>query len=103
MLKVATVCSGIGSPEVAIRNLGIKHEIVFGCEIDKYARQTYLANFNPNKILENMTKEDYEDEKYYSDICITGIPYKAFPLSIESNPFTFSIIKYFGCWFFTYL
>ena len=81
MLKVATVCSGIGSPEVAIRNLGIKHEIVFGCEIDKYARQTYLANFNPNMMLEDMTKEDWEDEKYYSDLFIGGIPCQAFSLA----------------------
>lgn len=81
MLKVATVCSGVGSPEVAIRNLGIKHEIVFGCEIDKYARQTYLANFNPSMMLEDMTKEDWEDEKYYSDIFIGGIPCQAFSLA----------------------
>ena len=81
MLKVATVCSGVGSPEVAIRNLGIKHEIVFGCEIDKYARQTYLANFNPSMMLEDMTKEDWEDEKYYSDIIIAGIPCQAFSLA----------------------
>ena len=81
MLKVATVCSGIGSPEVAIRNLGIKHEIVFGCEIDKYARQTYLANFNPSMMLEDMTKEDWEDKKYYSDIFIGGIPCQAFSLA----------------------
>lgn len=81
MLKVATVCSGIGSPEVAIRNLGIKHEIVFGCEIDKYARQTYLANFKPNMMLEDMTKEDWEDEKYYSDVIVGGIPCQAFSLA----------------------
>ena len=49
-MKIATVCTGIGSPEKAIDNLGIPHEIVFGCEIDKYARQTYLANFNPSKM-----------------------------------------------------
>ena len=81
MLKVATVCSGIGSPEVAIRNLGIEHEIVFGCEIDKYARQTYLANFNPIMMLEDMTKEDWEDEKYYADVMVGGIPCQAFSLA----------------------
>ena len=46
-MKISTVCTGIGSPEMAIKNLGIEHEIVFGCEIDKYARETYLANFTP--------------------------------------------------------
>ena len=81
MLKVATVCSGIGSPEVAIKNLNIKHEIVFGCEIDKYARQTYLANFKPSMMLEDMTKEDWEDEKYYSDVIVGGIPCQAFSLA----------------------
>ena len=81
MLKVATVCSGVGFPEVAIKNLNIKHEIVFGCEIDKYARQTYLANFNPNMMLEDMTKDDWEGEKYYSDIIVGGIPCQAFSLA----------------------
>ena len=81
MLKIATVCSGIGSPEVAIKNLNIKHEIVFGCEIDKYARQTYLANFKPSMMLEDMTKEDWGGEKYYSDIIVGGIPCQAFSLA----------------------
>lgn len=32
MLKVATVCSGIGSPEQALRELNIAHKIAFACE-----------------------------------------------------------------------
>lgn len=80
-MKIATVCTGIGSPEMAIRNLGIPHEIVFGCEIDKYARQTYLANFNPGFMVPDMTKCDWEDEKYYSDLFIGGIPCQAFSLA----------------------
>ena len=42
-ITLATVCSGIGAPEEALRNIGINHKIVFGCEIDKYARQSYRA------------------------------------------------------------
>lgn len=80
-MKVATVCTGIGSPEMAIRNLGIDHEIVFGCEIDKYVRQTYLANFEPGFMVNDMTKCDWEDEKYYSDLFIGGIPCQAFSLA----------------------
>lgn len=80
-MKVATVCTGIGSPEMAIRNLGIEHEIVFGCEIDKYARETYLANFEPGFMVPDMTKCDWEDEKYYSDLFIGGIPCQAFSLA----------------------
>lgn len=76
-MKIATVCTGIGSPEKAIENLGIPHEIVFGCEIDKFARQTYLANFKPGFMEEDMTKCDWQDEKYYSDLFI-GFHAKAF-------------------------
>lgn len=80
-MKIATVCTGIGSPEMAIRNLGIEHEIVFGCEIDKYAKETYLANFEPGFMVPDMTKCDWEDEKYYSDLFIGGIPCQAFSLA----------------------
>lgn len=41
MLKVATVCSGIGSPEQALLELNLPHEITFACEIDKYANKLY--------------------------------------------------------------
>lgn len=80
-MKIGTVCTGIGSPEMAIRNLGIEHEIVFGCEIDKYAKETYLANFSPGFMVPDMTKCDWEDEKYYSDLFIGGIPCQAFSLA----------------------
>lgn len=80
-MKIATVCTGIGSPEQALENLEIDHEIVFGCEIDKYARQTYLANFNPKMILEDMTKETWEGSEYYADLFIGSIPCQAFSLA----------------------
>lgn len=80
-IRVATVCSGIGSPEQALKNLGIPHEITFACEIDRFSRQTYLANFKPNMMLEDMTKETWEGEQYYSDLFIGGIPCQAFSLA----------------------
>ncbi len=55
MIKIGTSFSGIGSPEQAIKELGIKHRNVFACEIDKYARQTYLANFKPEQMFEDFT------------------------------------------------
>jgi DNA (cytosine-5)-methyltransferase 1 len=80
-MKVATVCSGIGSPEQALKELGAEHEISFACEIDKYARQTYLANFEPKMMLTDMTKEDWIGEQFYSDLFIGGIPCQAFSLA----------------------
>ena len=81
MLKVSTFCSGIGSPEVAIKNLGIEHEVIFASEIDKYARETYLANHSTKKMINDMTIPYYEGDEWYSDINISGLPCQAFSLA----------------------
>lgn len=80
-MKIATVCSGIGSPEVALKNLGIDHTITFACEIDKYARQTYLENHDCETMSQDMTAESWESEKYYADLMIGGIPCQSFSLA----------------------
>ena len=86
MLKVSTFCSGIGSPEVAMKNLGIEHEVVLSAEIDKYARQTYLANHDTKKMINDMTVPDYEGEEWYSDINVSGLPcFKAGTLITTAN------------------
>lgn len=79
MIKIATVCSGIGAPEVAIKKH--PHEIVFACEIDKYARASYLANFTPNTMFEDMTKQEWDKAEQYSDLFIGGIPCQSFSLA----------------------
>ena len=81
MIKVSSFCSGIGSPEQALKDLGIEHELVFGCEIDKYARKSYSAIHNPKMLLEDMTKYDYIGNEYYSDINISGLPCQSFSLA----------------------
>ena len=44
-LRLATVFSGIGSVEHALLRLNIPHEIVFACDVDKYCKQSYFANY----------------------------------------------------------
>jgi DNA (cytosine-5)-methyltransferase 1 len=80
-MKVATVCTGVGAPEQAIKELGWNHEIVFGCEIDKCARTTYQANFDPHTLYTDMTAESWEGDHYYSDLFVGGIPCQAFSLA----------------------
>ena len=80
-MKIATVCSGIGSPEQALKELDIPHEIAFACEIDKYARQTYLANFTPNQMYTDLTAEEWNKPEQYSDLFIGGIPCQAFSIA----------------------
>lgn len=81
MIKVATVCSGIGSPEQALVDLDIPHEISFACEIDNWARTTYLANFKPNIMLKDMTKESWAQPENYADLFVGGIPCQSFSLA----------------------
>ena len=45
-IKIATVFSGIGAAEQALKRLNLNHEIAFACDIDKYVKQTYFANYD---------------------------------------------------------
>lgn len=81
MVTIGTFCSGIGSPEQAIKDLNIPHEVVFYSEIDQYARKTYEANHDFGFLIPDMTKCDYKGEKYYSDLVVAGLPCQAFSLA----------------------
>lgn len=49
MIEVGSDFSGVGAFEQALMRLGIKHKTIFACDMDKYARQTYIANYGePN-------------------------------------------------------
>lgn len=43
MLRVFEAFAGIGTQRMALRNLGIKHEVVAISEIDKFAIKSYEA------------------------------------------------------------
>ncbi len=79
--KVATMCSGIGSPEQSLKELEVEHENVFACEKDKFARQTYLANFTTGVMLEDMTTESWDLPSQYADLVVAGIPCQSFSLA----------------------
>jgi DNA (cytosine-5)-methyltransferase 1 len=81
MLSIATVCSGIGSPEQAIKDLNIEHDITFACEIDNWARKSYLANHGCKTMYTDMTKEDWVGPSYYADLFVGGIPCQSFSLA----------------------
>lgn len=47
-IKVGSDFSGIGALNAALKRLGVNYVEVFACDMDKYARRTFLAN-NGNK------------------------------------------------------
>lgn len=55
-IKVATVFSGIGAAEQALKRLNIDHQLIFACDIDKFVKQSYFANY------------DIDDNRWYNDI-----------------------------------
>jgi len=56
-MNIATVFSGIGTPELALKSIGIDYTTVFSAEIDKYARETYLENCNkPSMFYKDVSK-----------------------------------------------
>jgi len=85
-MKVGTFFSGVGSPEQALNNLGIPHEIEFACDIDKYAKETYLKNFNPKNFYTDITTLKMQDLASV-DLLVFGFPCQAFSMAGKRKGF----------------
>lgn len=80
MIKVGSDFSGVGAFEQSLIRLGIEHETVFSCDMDKYARQTYTLNFGEPKYY----PENVYDRAIPSaplDIYMSSPPCQAFSLA----------------------
>lgn len=82
MIRVATLFSGVGTPEQSLKHLKVEHETVFACEIDKYARITYLANNQePKTFYDDVYNIDGNKYKDQIDILIGGSPCQSFSIA----------------------
>lgn len=80
MIKAGSDFSGVGAFDQALKRLGIDYKTVFSCDMDKYARQTYIANYGePDYYPENVY--DREIPKEPLDIFMTSPPCQAFSLA----------------------
>ncbi len=80
MLRVGSDFSGVGAFDQALRRLNIKHKTIFACDLDKYARQTYIENYGePQYFPEDVYKRDIPKESL--DIYMTSPPCQAFSLA----------------------
>ena len=81
-ISLATLFSGIGAPEFAAREVFDEVETVFACEIDKFARQSYLANHDaPLAFYENVCDLDAKAYAGKIDILIGGSPCQDFSIA----------------------
>ena len=82
-IKMLSLFSGVGSPEMALRNLGIKYSLYGFSEIDKYAIKSYCAihDISEDKNLGDITKITIENLPDDIDIIVGGSPYQDFSVS----------------------
>jgi DNA (cytosine-5)-methyltransferase 1 len=63
-IRLATMFSGIGAVEFALRRLQLKSNIIFASDNDKFVKQSYFENYKIN------------DENWYDDVLdINGTKY----------------------------
>lgn len=79
MITIGTDCSGIEAPIEALKQLGIPFQHKWSCEIDKFARQSILANYHPEIIYEDITTRDHSQLPAV-DIYVCGFPCQSFSL-----------------------
>lgn len=80
MVNVGSDFSGVGAFDQALKRLDIKYNTVFSCDMDKFARQTYIENYGEPKYY---PLDVYERKipKESLDIYMTSPPCQAFSLA----------------------
>ena len=80
MITVGSDFSGVGAFNQALKRLGIEYDEIFACDMDKYARQTFIHNYGEPKYYPTNVYER-EIPKESLDIYMTSPPCQAFSLA----------------------
>lgn len=72
-IKVGSDFSGVGAFNQALNRLGIDYEEIFACEMDKYARNTFILNYG-------------EPQYYPTDVYEREIPKQSLDVYVSSPP-----------------
>lgn len=80
MIRVGSDFSGVGAFNQSLLRLGLPFKEVFACDMDKYARQTFIHNYGePEYYPENVYDREIPTESL--DIYMTSPPCQAFSLA----------------------
>ena len=85
-IKVASLFSGIGGFEEGMRMCNVDFDIVFSSEIDKFAKLSYLANFEHSNLHGDIKCVDEVDIPDH-DILLGGFPCQAFSIAGKQKGF----------------
>ena len=80
MIKVGSDFSGVGAFDQALMRLGIDYKTVFSCDMDLYARESYMANYGEPTYYP-FDVYDRKIPKQSLDIYMTSPPCQAFSLA----------------------
>lgn len=80
--RIATLFSGIGAIEYAFKRVNLKSEIVFACDVDKFAKQSYFANFNidEDRWFDDVRDVNAKPFKDKIDLLVGGSPCQSFSM-----------------------
>jgi DNA (cytosine-5)-methyltransferase 1 len=79
-IKVGSDFSGVGAFNQALMRLGIDYEEIFACDMDKFARQTFIHNYGePKYYPTNVYDREIPEESL--DIFMTSPPCQSFSLA----------------------
>jgi len=81
-IRLATLFSGIGAIEYAFKRLNLKTEIIFASDIDKYAKESYFANYSIDDSQWYNDVKDIDGKRYKNkvDILVGGSPCQSFSM-----------------------
>ena len=80
MIDTGSDFSGVGAFDQALERIGIKQNKIFACDMDKYARQTYIHNYGePNYYPENVYDRKIPEKPL--DIFMSSPPCQSFSLA----------------------
>lgn len=85
-LRVVSLFSGIGGFEEGLNLSGLPFKVVFASEIDKFAQQSYGANFDSSVMVGDITKIS-ETEIPDHDLLVGGFPCQAFSIAGQRKGF----------------
>lgn len=79
-IKVVSLFSGIGGFEEGLRESKIDGKVVFASEIDKYARTSYIANFESENLFGDIKKIEEKDVPEHQ-LLLAGFPCQSFSIA----------------------
>lgn len=79
-ILVGSDFSGVGAFDQALKRMAVNYKTVFACDMDKYARQTFIHNYGePDYYPENVYNREIPTDSL--DIYMTSPPCQAFSLA----------------------